>query len=184
MSIKKKIISFLVACLILSLILVFLFVYPTLGTIKKNLSELINIKKEIIIINNKKGEISETGDSCVLKLSDLDRSQNVFANLDVPVGLIEFFEDGASKNNLSINISPISSKKIDDDLWDFVSFRLSLFGSYGNFMKFFEKMETSQFLIEIQDISIKKLTESEVKENEGTSLKDIRANINLRVFAK
>ena len=97
--------------------------------------------------------------------------------------MIEFFEDESSKSGLTMNISPISSKKIDDDLWEFVSFRLSVYGPYNNFMKFFRKIESSQFLIEIQDLSINKLSEREAEEHKA-SLTDIKANINLRVFAK
>jgi len=184
MSIKKKITLILASSTILSLILILFFAYSILGQTKKNISDLISIKKETIIINNKKGEISENKNDCVLRESDLSKSQNVFASLDVPVRLIEFFENEASMANLFINISPISSKEIDDDLWEFVSFRLSLFGSYIDFMKFFEKLEASEFLVEIQDISIKRLTETEVNEYSGTSLNDVRANISLRVFAK
>ena len=70
----------------------------------------------------------------------------------------------------------------DDDVWDFVGFRLGLFGSYSNFMKFFGKLESSPFLIEIQDLTIKKLTESEIKEYVNIPINGIRANLSIRIF--
>ena len=184
MNTKKQITLYLVGSAILLLVLILLFIYPVCKKVKENSAELIEIKKEVVIIDNKKGEIKNTRGACVLNESDFQKAQDVLVSLDVPVKLIEFLEDTANDSSLYINISPVSLKKVYDDLWDFVSFRLNLFGSYSNFMKFFEKLESSPFLIEIQDLSIKRMTASETDELVGVLPNDVRANLNLRVFAK
>ena len=144
------------------------------------------IEKNLALINNKSNSIIDMKLSCQVNNKDLEKSESIFINRDVPVSLIKFFEDEAERVNLNISIFPASLKEIDDDIWPFVSFRFNLLGSYMNFMRFFERIETSPLLIEIQDLSIKKVDLMQLGQEDYNELStnDVTAILNIRAFAK
>jgi len=186
MNAKKQIILFSGVCLAISLILIFSFIAPLIIGIKNSSLELIDIEKELSIIHEKAGGINDTKEICDAISPDLERSENLFVNLEVPVSLMEFLENNADNLSLSVKTSPVFLKEVKDDIWDFVGFRLTITGSYDNFMRFIEKIESAPFLTEIQELSARTLTSSElgIDGYEAFSLGDVSASLTIKVFGK
>jgi hypothetical protein len=59
-------------------------------------------------------------------------------------------------------------------------------GSFANFMKFLEKLEAAPYLIEIENLIIKRVTASELGWGEIKTLKssDIQATLDIKVQTK
>ena len=61
-----------------------------------------------------------------------------------------------------------------------------MIGSSSDFLKFLEKIETGPYLIKIQNLNIRRLTEKELK-SKGFSqfaLGDVKASLSIQVYAK
>lgn len=179
MNTKKQIILFWVICLIMAFAIIWFFVIPLFKTISQISSEFVNVNKELAIINNETREIKDTEDICDKIDPDLQKAEDLFVSKDVPIKVIEFLENVATISDLLIEISPSSLDDYKDSAWDFVGFRLVLYGSYVNFMRFLEKIETGPFLIETYNLSIK-----EISGYKEFSSGDISAVLIIKVFAK
>jgi len=182
MSLKKEIIIISIVLFIISLALILIFIIPLLNSIKHNPMELIKVKKDLESFQNITGKTEDIKNIYEEVKPDLEKIDNLFAKLEAPIDLIKFFQATARENNLSINISPISSERDPKDYWDNLTFRLSLIGSYNNFMRFLEKIENGPYLIEDKEMSIKGLTQTEI--SLGYFPEDIKADLTIKVFVK
>lgn len=156
MNSKKQIIIISIVSGIILLILIFLFLFPLLKQVKNSSSEFVEVKKKIALFESRIDGIDRLKTTYDDIKEDLEKTDRLLIDSDVPIELIKFLEGTAAESNLSIRISPSSPKKSDNDRWDFIGFRLSLEGSFNGFMRFLEKIETAPYLIEVQDLSIKK----------------------------
>lgn len=159
---KKKIILFSIIFGIVSLILVFVLIWPLVKSIKKDSNEFIETKKEIILSKRKNKELEQLKNFYQKLEPDLEKVWQVFVDPEVPIDLIKFWEEKARDLELSISISPTSPKTTEADFWSSFGFQMSLSGSSNNFLKFLEKIENSFYLIEVQNLSVKKIGEEKV----------------------
>jgi len=186
---KKQITVILIGSLATALILFFIFVFFFLKGIKQTSADLVNIKKELFLFQTKLSGEEDVNENYQKIEPDLTRIENSFVNPEVPVDLIKFWEQTALNSGIYINIVPISSSADDKDkkyAWGFMNFRLSLFGSFEDLLRFLERIETGPYLIEIKDLSIQKLNSSDLvsKEYPGLSVNDVKAILTLKVFTE
>jgi len=182
MNLRKEIIIISVVLFIVSLVLIVVFIMPFLNSIKYGPIELIKVKKDLESFQNITGRTEDIKDVYEEVSTNLEKIDNLFARKEAPIDLIKFFQATAKENNLSINISPMSSEKGLGDHWDNLTFRLTLIGSYNNFMRFLEKIENGPYLIEDKEMSIRGLTQAEI--GLGYSPEDINADLTIKVFVR
>jgi len=117
---------------------------------------------------------------------NLDEINNLFIDPEVPVEFIGFLEKTSQDCGISINTSLLSAKKSDKDFWNFLSFRITAASSFSKFLTFLEKVENSHYLIEIQNLNIKRLSEDDLKlkDFEGFSVGDVEVNLSIKVYTK
>ena len=101
----------------------------------------------------------------------LEKVDNLFVDSEVPVEFIAFLEKTAEETQVEIGISSISLGKNADDLWSFNAFQITSNSSFPNFLKFLEKLETSPYLIRIQNLNIYRLAEEEINTKAIFSIK-------------
>jgi Tfp pilus assembly protein PilO len=179
MNLKKEIVIISIILGIISLVFILVFITPLLKSIRNNPIELIKVKKELSSfqeVTDKTGEIKSIYEEIN---PNLEKINQLFAKLETPIDLIKFFQKTAKDTSLVIKIVPVSSEKGFDDYWDNSTFRLTLIGSYNDFMKFLEKIENGPYLTEDQELSIRKATSSEMILDE-----DIKADLTIKVFVK
>jgi len=140
---------------IAAIILLCFVIYPLLSGVKKNSQELILAKREFVSFKTKNEEFEQSKEVYRSLKTDLEKIDELFINSDVPVDLIKFWRETAKNSGLLIDISPTSVEASETVLWDYIGFRLSLIGSFSDFLKFLEKIETAPYLIEIQNLSAK-----------------------------
>ena len=156
----KKII---VVSIIFGIIVIILFcfvIYPLLSGVKKNSQEFILAKKEMVSFKIETEEFEQSKEIYRGLETDLEKIDELFVNPDVPIDLIKFWRETAKDSGLLIDISPTSLRAEETVLWDSIGFRLTLIGSFPDFLKFLEKIETAPYLIEIQNLSAKNSKQS------------------------
>ena len=151
----KKIIVISIIFGIIVIILLCFVIYPLLNEVRKNSQEFILAKKELVSFKAETEEFEQSKEVYRSLKTDLEKIDQLFINSDVPIDLIKFWRETAKDSGLLIDISPILLEAGETVLWDSIGFRLDLIGSFSNFLKFLEKIETAPYLIEIQNLSAK-----------------------------
>lgn len=151
----KKIIVVSIIFGIIVIILLCFVIYPLLSGVKKNSQEFILAKKELVSFKAETEEFEQSKEVYRSLKTDLEKIDQLFINPDVPIDLIKFWRETAKDSGILIDISPTSLGAKETVLWDSIGFRLDLIGSFSNFLKFLEKIETAPYLIEIQNLSAK-----------------------------
>ncbi len=157
---KKKIIVFSLIFGIASLSLICFVIYPLFKGIKKNSEELIIAKRESILLQGKTGKIEQFRKTYEDLRPDLEKIDHLFIDSEAPIDLIKFLKKTAEDSDLSNNISSVSVKTAETDPWSSLGFQVTLKGFLPDFLKFLEKIETTPYLIEVQNLAIKKVNGS------------------------
>jgi len=182
---NKKIYLFLFSFIGLYLVLILFIIFPLIGEIKENSQQLLSEKETQLSFSEEKKNLQDFKTIHREIEPDLEKVEDLFANLDVPIESIYFLEETASSSNVLIKISSIvlNEKK---EPWPFLDFHLQTFSSFSNFSKFIERLENSPYLIEIYDLNIRKLANQDLgtKELAEFSLEDVAAVFSLKIFAK
>jgi Tfp pilus assembly protein PilO len=174
MTITKKINLSIITFAILVILLVVFIIFPLFREIKDNSRELISQKESLATLEEKIGNLEKFKILYKELEQILEKIDNLFINSEVPVEFISFLETTAENCQQKIEISPTSAKKSEKELWSSLTFQIASTGSFPNFLKFLEKLETSPYLIEIKNINIS-------KSGEGG---DVKAIFSVKVFAK
>ena len=162
----------IIVFLVLTVLILIFGVYPIFKDIEKNSEELVNQKKELVILEAQITNLEKF--KIVYKNLEeiLERIQGLFVDARVPVDFIRFLENTAEGCSLDISISPTSSGKFSSDYWQSLIFQISSRGSFSNFLRFLEKLENSPYLIEVQSLNISRDGEN------------VRAIFSIKVFAE
>lgn len=182
---KKIVITSVVFGIVIALLIGAVF-FPLLKSVKKDLNNLISIKRDLIFFSGDV-EISRQLRSKYKKIeADLDKMDKLFVDRQAPIDLIEFWEKTAADYGLSITISAYPLRKKNTDPWDSIGFQINLTGSFPGFLRFLEKIESSSYLIEAKSLTINKLEKNKDGEEEEFEIidGDIKANLLVKVFVK
>jgi hypothetical protein len=182
---KRKIIIVSITFGVVAALLIIAVGIPSIMAVKKNLAELISIKKELALSNGG-AKMSQQLRNRYKKIeANLDRIDKLFIDPQAPIDLIEFWEKTAADCGLSIAISPASLQAKKGDPWNSIGFQINLIGSFPDFSKFLEKTESSFYLIKAQSLVIDKLEKNKNKEKSPEIHPgDIKANLLVKVFTK
>lgn len=186
MSQNKKTLIISVIFGLIALVVISFIIFPLLKGIKKNSEEFAAVKKDLFISQGKAGGLERIKETYENLRPDLEKIEKLFIDPKVPVDLIQFWEKTAIDSEISIEISPVSLKAPKEDSWNSMGFQISLTGPFPSFLKFLEKTENAPYLIEIQSLTVKKLTEGELEsaKYEQFSLGDVKATLLIKVYTK
>lgn len=186
MSSKKKIYLSLIFFGIISLLFLFLIIPHFLGEIRKNSENLVSSKNELISLQREIKNLKELKITYQTSQANLAKIDEIFIDSEAPIEFIDFLEKNAQISQQKIEISLVSKKEAEDELWPSLFFQISTFGSSPKFLKFSEKLENSPYLIEVLNLNIKKLTEREIQSAkfQGLSLGDVKSTFLIKVFVK
>ncbi len=183
---RKKIIIFSIIFGLISLALVCFVIYPLFKEIKKNSSEFVALKKELAMSKNETEKFGEVKEIYKNLEPDLKKIDKLFTNSEVPIELIQFWEAIAKDSGLFVDILPAPLKTVEGETWGSIGFQITLAGSSSNFLKFLEKTETGPYLIEIQNLIVKKTAGEELRPKgyTGFSPEDVSATLVTKVYTK
>ena len=159
-----------------------IFLLKNLFSEIKNISNEITLKRgEILLLEEKEKNARFFSDFFQRERENFEKVDLLFIDPKFPVKFIEFLERESENLNLSLEISPLPPLiKAEKDPWPSIGFRLSLSGSFSNFLKFLEKLESAFYLIETQNLRISRVEKAEKELKVG----QIKAEISIKVFTK
>jgi len=186
MTIKNKINLSLAIFGIIIIFLIAFIIYPLFNEIKKNSEDLIFTKQKLLSFGVKIEDLERLQSLWQEIEPNFNKIDQLFVNPEVPVGFINFLEITSQDCNLSVQVSPGSPSHAGKDLWPSLTFQIILSGSFPDSLKFLEKLKTSPYLIEFQNLNIRRLTEKELesKRFEKFSLGDVEINLPIKVYTK
>lgn len=183
---KQKLnLSIIIFGLVYVVLIVFV-VSPLLSGIKKNSQDLTFQKQTLASFEAKLENLNRFKALYHEVEPNLEKVSNLLINPEVPVEFIAFLENTASNCQLFIDISSAIPTKAKEDSWPALIFQINSIGSFPRFLKFLEKLETSPYLIRIQGLSIRRLTESDlqIEAMKGFAIGDVRAVFSIKVFTQ
>ena len=184
---KRKIYISIAVFLAIAVLLIILAVIPILKNIQKNSASLVSQKDSLA---SKKKEIEtfrETEDIYKKSQENIEKIDKIFIDPDDPRDLKKFLEEKAEKYNLQNKILSIKKTSVEkSELWPSLSLQISNTGSFVSFLKFVKNLESGPYLTEILNISIKRLTENELRVENLTMFSpgDVNATFLLKVYTK
>ena len=181
---KNYIISTIFGSVTLALIII--FIYPCFNDVKENSQELFAAKKELILLNAQIRELENFDDNYTSYQPNIEKTNQLFVDSKNPIDFIQFLETIASDFGITIEMSLLVplTKGSKTEPWPNITFQVSSKGIFSNFLQFFERLEQSPYLIEAQNLTIKRLSDKELGIGEKYSPGDINAVFLMKVFAK
>ena len=186
MTLKNKINLSLIIFSILSINLIVFLIYPLFKEIKNNSEDLISKKQNLLSLEAKIENLEKFQSLWQEIEPNFKKIDQLFIDPEVPVEFISFLETTARDCEVPIEISSALPSKIEEDPWPSLFFQISSTTSFSKFLRFLAKIETSPYLIEIQNLNTRRLTEKELKLKgfEKFSLSDIKTTFSIKIYTK
>lgn len=172
---KRKVINLVILIIIILLFFIFI-ILPLLNEIREGSESFIFEKKRFTELNIKTEKLRNFQDIYQERQININRLNQLLIEPINPINFIKFLEEQADNSQLLREIDPIPRGREEDD-YSYLNFRLKLEGSFPNFLKFFERLESGPYLVNILNLNIRRLEEEELAEQ-------ISALISIRVYAK
>lgn len=189
MTLKKKLITSVVFFLILSILLIVFAIFPVFSGIREN-SHNFPVQKQSLAVLEREFENLQKFKRIWPEVSpSLERIDNLFFVND-PRSLIDFrnsWYKNAQDSGVSLKISLAPSPQTTSaDPWPATAFNFTSAGPFSNLLVFLEKLQSSDYLIEIQNLNIIRLSEAELRSTEFKEFSsgDVKANLLIKVYTK
>ena len=182
----RKITISLASFVLAILVFVIFIIYPLFNEIKKGSADALTQKNTLAELETKTKNLQRFQAIYKSYEPNLEKIDTLLINPAEPINFIEFLEKAASQSQLSIEISPLAPAKIEEDPWPSMNFRLVLTGSFPDFLKFFEKLELSPYLLETLDLSMRRLHEWDIKAEKykDFSVGDVNATLLIKTYSQ
>lgn len=174
MTLKWKINFSIVLIIILAILIIFFGIIPVFKDINNYSEEFIFQKQMLASLENKIKNLDQLKPSYDNYKLSIEKIDGLFIDLEIPVDFVGFLESLAKKNNIKIKISPAPSEKQKNTEWSSINFQIVADGSFQDFLRFLNKIESAPYLINIKNFDIS------ATENEGI----IKSSFLTTVFAK
>ena len=182
---KKKQYVLITVFTSLFLVLTFVIMVPLFSSIKQDTVDIIFQKSKIFLAEKQIETFNKINEDYLGFKNNAEKISSIFIDQKEPLDFINFIEKTALQLNLDDEIF-INNNEIKNSVFSGVSFQISISGSFDSFMKFLEKLESANYLVQITNLSIQKSSsnESVVQTNKTLPQNLIQANIGINVFAQ
>lgn len=165
---KKKVTVYLLGLLAIFLLLVSFFVIPLIKDIISSSKELVRQREKLASVNllaEQYGGFESRYAYYEDKLEDMSELLKSEGSLDpeIPIEFINFFKEQAKNYQISLNIIPVEQRE-REDFWQILKFRIKGRGRYEGFMRFLQKLEYSNWFVEVSSLNINKSNKTSVSE--------------------
>jgi len=176
---KKNIIIISLFFGVLSFFLIIFLIIPLLKNISQDLKIINEEEKNLITAKEESINFHRFKDSYKKTEDNLKKIDGLFADKEVPIGLIQFLEQSAKEYNLSVNIFPYNLKAKKDSPWNYIGFQINAEGNFPDFSKFLERIESGPYLLSSQRLVLSRLVKKGHQETNS-----IKAVLLLKAFTK
>lgn len=173
-----------IAIFLLADILIIIFgIYPIVKDIKASINELAFGQKNMAFLENQVNEIENFKKNASLYKDNIDKAISMFINSENPVDFIEFLETASSSSEITSEISIPANK--EDTKSATAIFQISAIGKFSNVIKFLEKIESGNYLVKVQNLTLKKIEDSSLSKTAKRVTSDnVKATLLISVISK
>jgi len=166
--------------------LVWFWILPQISEIKKNSKNLLLDRENLILLQQKRESLEKFKQNYSLYRQNFEKLEKLLIDKETPIDFIEFLEESAKSFNLFLEIEPAKIEREKTDPWDFAAFKISLLGSFSRFLGFLERLENSDYLIEISSLQLKRIGKDDLLKPRyrDLSVGNIDGQLLIKVFAK
>lgn len=175
---KKKILISIIVALVFFAVFSFLCPYQVFKNIEEFSSQLLSVEAELVSIGEKNNELYNWERELPDLKPDLEKIEELFINLEMPVEFLRFLENLARDNNLSIRVSLLRAGENKDSNAAILQFKVLVDGSFSNCAKFLEKLENAPYLIAVENLIITRV----LKGGEESFFEGMQFNLSIKVF--
>ena len=184
MILRQKNIIIAFVFLIIALAIIFLLAHPAFKEIKKNSDEFVRIKKELVSLENDRRNLIKRQQFYGNLAPDLLKTENLFISASFPVQFVRFLEKTASEADVLMTIGNVEPAKSGADPWRYAGFQLSLRCYLPDCLKFLEKIENSPYLINVQNLNIRRISVPLPAQDGKEKQDNAEASILIKVYSK
>lgn len=188
MSNNNKVYFAIAGIVIITFALLIFIIKPLFSSLKESSGQLFLTMKELTLLESKIQQSSVLEKEIQSLKPDFDRIKALFVDLEMPIGFIQFLEETAESSGVQINISllPQQEKIQEQPPFPFLKFQLLVLGNSKNCLQFLEKLENAPYLIEIESLSSRRITEEQLRTEkyQGFSEGDTEFNLLIKAFTK
>lgn len=159
LKIKIRILSAVLIAAVFTLVI--FLIYPLFKDIKNNSLAILEQKQKLLMLEAKAGNMEKFKTRYAQIEPDFKKTETLFVNAGLPVDFIRFLEKTAKDSNIKAKISLSQGRQAEGKSWQILPFQISVSGSFPDFLRFLERLQSNQYLIDVQDLSVSK-TESVV----------------------
>jgi len=184
---RKKIYISLIFFVATIIVLIIFILVPLLTSIKKNSDNLLSQKENLALLQKEIETLNETKLLYEDSIGNIDKVDKLFYDPDNPLDFLNFLTKNPESYSVRNEIIKMAlNASIPSDPWPSISFQVQSTGSFTNLMRFLKNLEAGPYLIEISNISIKRLTEDELRGEKlkPFSLGDVSATLLIKVYSK
>jgi Tfp pilus assembly protein PilO len=157
MKIFKKTIFIPILTLMLAIVFIWFFIFPTLIQIRKISENISSLKFDLANLERRAENIKDFKKQFPTIKENLSLFENQFVDREFPLEFINFLENLAKGSQISYEVSLLKSEK------NYLSFQITAIGPPRNVFRFIEKFENCPYLVQIEKLNISKLSETEIK---------------------
>jgi len=185
---RKKIFVSILVFAVLYFVLIVMVIYPLQRELKSNSEGLVIEKGRLAQLKEEIKGLRESEDLYRSSYENIERIDALFVNAEVPIEFMNFLEGSAADSQIGIDVSSVGEVKKESGWWPSINFQISMTGPLPQCLKFLERLEAGPYLIEISNLSVKRLAESEVQslslQGKNLAAGDVNMNVLIKVFAK
>lgn len=168
------------------LFLIFFIIFPIFRNIKETVYNIIEVKKDFVFFEEEveRAEAFEKDyDNLEITPEKIDK---FLVDSSVPIEFIDFLEDLAKQQNLSIKILPAFLVERSEDDFSSMSFKIEIGGNFSEIMRFLGKLELSPYFILTDKIYIReRISKSNILAQQETVFSgELFSTIEIKVYVK
>ncbi|MFH1181262.1 MAG: hypothetical protein V1705_02630 [bacterium] len=172
MTLKAKINLSLAVFVVLGSGISLFLTYPTFKAIRNNSSQIVSQKQAALLLSSRLADLEDLKKRNREIGPNFKKTSELFVQSELPVDFIRFLEKISGQAGLKIKISPEGLVSKDPLI---SGFQIALDGHFPEFLSFFDKMEASEYLIEVRGLNVSRVPFSE---------NDIKVGLSIRVYSK
>ncbi|MDP3093903.1 MAG: hypothetical protein Q8N16_04030 [bacterium] len=158
----------------------FIVFFPV-RTIISDTEALSSLKKEFFLIEKQEESFKSLDRDYRIYLQKIERIDAVFVDAKVPIAFLDVLEKASREAGFGIKISPSASSRSDKSSWPSIAFRVSGRGKPENFLKFLDKMENSQYLMQVLELN---LSREKLLDEKNELPPEVEASFLIKVFTE
>lgn len=156
MRVKNRLISIFAFLIILDLVIIYFFIFPTINKIKSTRNEIINLKIDLENKVTREKNMADLNQKIKKIEPQLEKINQIFVNENREIEFITALEDLEKKYKVTQTLNLEVNNKQKGENFTKVPIHLEVKGSFSDLMNYLNGIESLSYYVNISNISLEK----------------------------